>query len=178
MLTTKLAESRAAIAGQFDMETEGVSMDGLPFDTFVSTLTLSRQRIEIGVITARTWAFWRKNRIDMARTLDALRQIAAAELRPAVQKILKAFNEAQTERAIAGQNRLQVILRMVEGAIEERAQRLRADSARLRQIGSKPEELRKMVHRLHGQLDLLERRIQHLAISDSHLSKATLARAA
>lgn len=178
VLTTKLAESRAAIAGQFDMETEGVSMDGLPFDTFVSTLTLSRQRIEIGVITARTWAFWRKNRIDMARTLDALRQIAAAELRPAVQKILKAFNEAQTERAIAGQNRLQVILRMVEGAIEERAQRLRADSARLRQIGSNPEELRKMVHRLHGQLDLLERRIQHLAISDSHLSKATLARAA
>lgn len=78
-------------------------MEGLSGDDFVSTLTLVRKRIDLGLITARTWAFWRRREIDLARTMDALRQITAAELRPAIQTIVSAFSEAIGDRAVAGQ---------------------------------------------------------------------------
>lgn len=73
---------------------------------------------------------------------------------------------------------MQVIRRMIEGATEERGRRLRSDRARMEQIARDPEELRRMVHRLHGQLEVLERRIQYLAVNESTLGRTTLASAA
>lgn len=178
VLDNGLAGTKAAAEGAFDSETDGITMEGLPGDDFASTLTLARKRIDLGLITARTWAFWRRREIDLAKTMDALRQITAADLRPAIQTIVTAFSEALAARAVAGQNRMQVIRRMIEGATEERSRRLRSDKARMEQIARDPEELRRMVHRLHGQLEVLERRIQYLAVNDSTLGRTTLSRAA
>ncbi|MCB1342613.1 MAG: dynamin family protein [Pseudooceanicola sp.] len=178
MLGNWLDECQSLIAPLFAGDAPAVTLDALPQAAFASTLTLVRQRLELGVVNARTWAFWRQRRIDLDRTLDALRQIAAAELRPAMLKLMTAFDAALSERAQAGQDRLQVLQRMMDTASDERSERLRSDRARIEQLGRDPEALRRMVHRLQGQMEVLERRIQYLAINDSHLGKTTLARAA
>ncbi|MCE6951386.1 dynamin family protein [Cereibacter sphaeroides] len=168
----------ASIAGErFEGIAEGVSLRELPNDEFMTALTLSRKALTVDVISARGWAFWRRPGMDAQKTFDALRRITLAELLPWSQKILKACNEAQAQRVLAGKERIQIILSMVDKAIEERAQRLRSDSAVLAQLAADPSRAAQMANRLQSRMEVLERRLQLLSVSDSHLSKSHLAAA-
>lgn len=178
VLSNCLMACHQTVADQIEAASDGITLDELPGQHFVSTLTLTKRSLDMMMIAESGWAFWRRPTVNLDKTLDALRAIAAAELRPAMEKILKAFNEAQIERAQAGAARIRVMLRMVESAISERSQRLKRDKRQLEEIASDPEQLRHMAHRLQSQLEVLERRLLHLSITDSALSRAALSAAA
>lgn len=166
------------VASQIEAASDGITLGELPGQQFASTLTLSKRTLDMAIIAQSGWAFWRRPTVNIEKTLDALRTIAAAELRPAIEKILKAFNEAQIERAQAGSSRIRVMLRMVESAISERSQRLKRDKRQLEELAGNPEQLKQMAHRLQTQLEVLERRLLHLSVTDSALSRAYLSAAA
>ena len=129
-------------------------------------------------MTDRNWLFWRRGKANVDKTVDALKTLAAAELRPSVEKLLAAFNEAQAERAQAGNDRIQVLLRMIETAVNERTQRLSKDKRLLEEVRDNPEKLDRILRRLQSQLEVLDRRLQHLSAADSSLSNAELSEAA
>ncbi|MGP3698091.1 dynamin family protein [Rhodobacter sp. NSM] len=171
--------SAASIAGErFEDIAEGVSLRGLPHDEFTTALTLSRRALTVDVVSARGWAFWRRPGMDVQKTFEALRRITLAELLPWSHKIMKAATEAQAERVVAGKERIQIILSMVDKAIAERAQRLRSDSSVMAQLAADPTRAAQVSHRLQSRIEVLERRLQLLSISDSRLSKSHLAAAA
>ncbi|KMK66433.1 dynamin family protein [Puniceibacterium sp. IMCC21224] len=178
VLSNFMSVSLNAVSDKFEIDTDGITLQNLPNDTFVSTLTLSKKKLDLVLIANKSWAFWRRKNIDVEKSLDALRIIAAAELRPAIQKILAAFSEACVERAVAGQTRLQVIPRMVDSTVEDCKQRLRTDRAQVQRLAADPDALNRLAHRLQSQLEILDRRIQHVSVCDSHLAKNTLAQAA
>ncbi|SMX51285.1 dynamin family protein [Actibacterium lipolyticum] len=178
VLNNCLEACRMAITNKLDTPTDGISLNDLPYEEFVSTLTLSKKSLDVALIADRGWAFWKRSSINIEKTLDAMRTIAAAELRPAIEKILKAFNEAQVEHATAGCSRIRVMLRMIDTSIAERTQRFKKDKRQLEEVSNDPDRLVHMSHRLQSQLEVLERRLQHLSITDSTLSKAMLPDAA
>jgi signal recognition particle receptor subunit beta len=169
---------RQAIQHMFTDPTENISLDGLPFDQFNSTLTVTTRSLKVNVISDRGWAFWRKPSLNVDKTLEAMRLIAAEELRPPVEKILAAYNEAQVERASAGLSRIRVMLRMIEVTLAERTHRLKQDKAELEKIARDPELQRVMVHRLQSKMEILERRLLNLSALDSALSRSDLCEAA
>lgn len=157
---------------------EGISLDELPYEEFTSTLTLSKKALNFALVAEKNWAFWKKSQISMEKSLEAMRAVTTAELRPAVEKILGAFNEAQVDRASAGAERIRVILRMIDMGVSERTQRLQRDKRQMAQMGTDPQDIAQMSHRLQSQLEILERRLQKLSVIDSKLSKAALSQAA
>ena len=175
LLANCLDATLEQIRARFDDLDEGITLDQLPFDSFASTLTLSKRKLNIGLVKQRSWRFWRGREIDAESTLSAIRSLIALEIRPAIGKILKAFNEAQTERADAGKARLRVALRAVEAATAARKQRL--NQAQL-ESGRDPARAAQQAHRMQSELEVLERRLQHLATHDSNLARASLAHAA
>lgn len=169
---------RQTILTRFDDPTGSISLDELPFDSFASTLTLSKRSLQMEMIADRGWAFWRRPALSVEKSVDALRVIAVEELRPAIEKLLAAFNEAQVERASAGTARIQVMQRMIETSLTERTQRHRRDKAELERIAGDPDAQMQMAQRLHSQMEVLERRLINLAVADSALSKTELQAAA
>ena len=169
---------RQTILDNFEDMAENITLDGLPYDSFASTLTLSRRTLRVELITERSWAFWRRPSVNIDKTLNALRAIAAAEMRPSVEKILHAFNEAQVERAPAGTERLRVLLRMIDAGLSERAHRLKKDKAEMERVANDVDVQRRLIQRLQSQMEVLERRLLNFAAVDSALSRAELAKAA
>jgi signal recognition particle receptor subunit beta len=169
---------RQVIRDKFEDPTENISLDGLPFDEFNSTLTLSKRTLRVDIVSERSWAFWRKPTLSVEKTIAALRAIAAEELRPPVEKLLAAFNEAQVERASAGTGRIRILLRMIEVGLTERTHRLKQDKAEMEQVARDPDLQRRMVHRLQSKMEVLERRLINLSALDSALSRSELAQAA
>lgn len=178
VLSNCLMACHQTVANQIEAASDGITLEELPGQQFASTLTLSKRSLDMMMIAESGWAFWRRPTVNLDKTLDALRAIAAAELRPAMEKILQAFNEAQIERAQAGASRIRVMLRMVESSISERSQRLKRDKRQLEELAADPAQLQNMAHRLQSQLEVLERRLLHLSITDSALSRATFSVAA
>lgn len=179
LLNNCLGATLGKIREQFDDLDEGITLDQLPFDEFASTLAVSKRQLNIALVKQRSWRFWRGREIDADATLSAIRSLIAMEIRPAIAKILKAFNEAQTERADAGKARLRVALRAVEAATAARKQRL--NQSQLESTTdrvSDPDRGVQQAHRMQSELEVLERRLQHLAIHDSNLARASLAHAA
>ncbi len=177
-LSNCLHACRQTIMENFKDMAENITLDGLPYDSFASTLTLSRRTLRVEMITERSWAFWRRPSVNIEKTLNALRHIAAAEMRPAVEKILHAFNEAQVERATAGAERLRVLLRMIDAGLSERAHRLKKDKAEMERVANDVDVQRRLIQRLQSQMEVLERRLLNFAAVDSALSRAELAKAA
>ena len=169
---------RDIVETRFKDDMPRISLTDLPYDNFISTLTLSRKSLQIDLITETSWAFWKKKSVDVEKTIDALKTIAAAELRPALEKLLTAFNEAQSERASAGSDRIRVLVRMMEGSLSERSKRLKKDKRIMEELISDPEHQSRVVNRLQSQIEVLERRLQNLAVADSNLSDAIIAEAA
>lgn len=155
-----------------------ITLQDLPFDTFTSTLALARKTLKFDLVTERSWAFWKKKSVNVDKTVEALKAIAAAEMRPAMEKILKAFREAQAERMEAGDNRVRVMLRGVESMVDERRARFRKDQRQQQALAADADKREQVVKRLQSRLEVLERRLQDLAAIDSSLNAAILSEAA
>lgn len=177
-LNNCIQASRQAIRDKFEDPTESIGLEDLPYEQFTSTLTLAKRSLRIGLIAERGWAFWRRPTINVEKTVEALRAIAAEELRPSIEKILAAFNEAQVDRASAGMGRIQVMQRMIDLTIAEHTHRLKQDKTEMEQIARDPEVRTNMVRRLQSKMEVLERRLLNLSAIDSDLSRSVLSEAA
>ncbi|ETW14089.1 hypothetical protein ATO8_04326 [Roseivivax marinus] len=169
---------RQTIADRFEDPTENIRLQDLPYEQFNSTLTLAKKSLRVEMIADRGWAFWRRPALNVEKSIAALKTLAGEEMRPPVEKILTAFNEAITERATAGNGRIRVMLRMIEASLAERTHRLKKDKAELQQIAGDPEIQRRMVMRLQSQMEVLERRLLDLSALDGSLARADLSKAA
>ena len=169
---------RQTVKDRFDDPTGNISLDQLPYDSFSTTLTLSKRSLYLNAITDRGWAFWRKKSLNVEKTMTALRAIAGAELRAPVEKLMAAFNEAQVDRASAGTSRIRVLQRMIETSLTERTQRLKRDKAELERVSEDPEARDRLSHRLQSQLEVLETRLLNLSATDSSLTAASFQAAA
>ncbi|PTM77165.1 dynamin family protein [Cereibacter johrii] len=177
-LAEALAEAAGLASKSFPGVAAGVSLHGLPHEEFATTLTLARRPLTVDMIARRGWAFWRGAEADPARTFEALRRITLAELLPWSQKILAAATEAQALRIETGKERIGILLATVDRAMAERAERLRSDAAVLAQLAADPVRAAQMSNRLQSRMEVLERRLQVLAICDSRLAHPSLADAA
>ena len=171
-LSNCISACRQSIQDHFDDPTENITLDDLPFEEFTSTLTLAKSSLKVGMIVDRGWAFWRTHSVNPEKYLDALRVIAAAELRPSIAKILTAFNEAQVERASAGRSRIQIMQRMIDTLIAEQTRVLKQDRMELENLAQDPERCKAMSQRLQSKMEVLERRLLNLSALDSRLARA------
>ncbi|NPD14378.1 hypothetical protein HOY34_04085 [Xinfangfangia sp. D13-10-4-6] len=177
VLSNGLSSCQQTIKDRFQDRTEGISLSDLPYDEFASTLTLAKRSMRVNLIANRNWAFWRKSSINLEKSLAALRLIAAEELRPPMEKILAAFNEAQVERASAGIDRIRVMLRMFEVSLNERVHRLKKDMVEFEMVVNDADFRRRIVHRLQSQMEVLERRLINLSAVESALAQSEVASA-
>ena len=69
-----------------------------------------------------------------------MRILAIAELRPAIEKLLNAYSEAQAERASAGMERISVMQRMLDKTLNERSRRMKNDQRLLREVAEDEEK--------------------------------------
>lgn len=177
-LNNCMSSCRQAIKDRFEDPTEKISLDDLPYDEFTSTLTLAKTTLKANMIAERGWAFWRRPSVNIDKSIAALRTIAAEDLRPSVEKILAAFNEAQVERASAGMSRIQVMQRMIDVTISEHTHRLKQDKTEMEKLARDPQLRSNLIHRLQSKMEVLERRLLNLSALDSALSRSELPKAA
>lgn len=169
---------RQLIRDKFEDPADNIDLADLPFDEFVSTVLLAKKTLTVDVITDRGWKFWAKQKLNVAKTLAALRTIAAEEMRPPIEKVLAAYNEAQVERASAGMSRVRVMLRMIEVTLDEQSHRLKRDKLTMEKLARDPEERSAMTRRLQGKLEVLDRRLINLSALETALEKPSLSDAA
>lgn len=177
-LDTCMTESRETFSEYFGEEIENITLDELPFDEFATTLTMSKKSLQVDVINQKSWAFWRRKSVDTDKTMEAVKTLAVAEIRPAIEKLLGAFNEAQSDRASAGMERVAVLRRMIDTTVNERSRRLKNDKRLLEEISADEEKRTQICNRLQSQLEVLERRLQNLSVTESALTAANLMEAA
>lgn len=177
-LESCMKDCRQIVSEHFKEELENISLDELPFDAFTTTLAMSKKTLQADLVNERSWAFWRRKTIDKKKTLEAMRALAVAELRPAIEKLLNAYSEAQAERASAGLDRIAVMQRMLETTLNERSRRVKNDQRLLKEIAEDEDKRNKVIGRLQSQLEILDRRIRDLAALDSSLSEAPMMEAA
>lgn len=169
---------RQLIKDKFDDPAESISLADLPYEEFASTVLLAKKTLSINVISDRGWKFWSKAKVNIDKTIKAMRVIASEELRPPMEKILTAFNEAQTERASAGLSRIDVMLRMIEATLNEQTHRLKRDMAALEKLANDPEARNAMANNLQTKIDVLDRRLINLSVLESALCKPRFSDAA
>ncbi|MEM1386636.1 MAG: dynamin family protein [Pseudomonadota bacterium] len=169
---------RQVVKDSYDDPTENITLDDLPYSEFASTLMLAKKSLRLELIAERSWQFWRRQAVDVDKSLTALRTIAAAELRPPIEKILAAFNEAQVERATAGMSRVNVMLRMIEVMLDETKHRLKTEKTEFERLARDPEMREGLVRQLQSKMEVLEQRLINLSAVDGVLSKSELSEAA
>ncbi|PID36354.1 MAG: hypothetical protein CR993_05825 [Rhodobacterales bacterium] len=178
ILNNCLVACRNMLKDKFDEEGESITLDNLPHDSFVSTLTLAKRSLQVEMMSKRSWAFWRKPEFDVNKMVAALRIIAAEELRPAMEKILAAFNEAQVERASAGTDRIRVVLRMSDTSLNERIRSLKKEMIEYQKVATDPDFRQSVVMRVQSQMEVIERRLINLSAIESSLMRSSIERAA
>lgn len=155
-----------------------VTLDDLPHDEFTSTVALAKKEIVLPIVRDRGWAFWRKSSMNLEKTMDGLKTLSYAELKPVVEKITNVFNDAQIERASVGMGRVGVLLRMVDMAVTERQQRLRRDRRQMQNGADASDNAHAVADRLQSQLEILEHRLQLLSVAAHTLARSTISQAA
>ncbi|MBF9036226.1 hypothetical protein HKCCE2091_18430 [Rhodobacterales bacterium HKCCE2091] len=150
-LNNCLTACRQLIRDRFRDTTENIGLDDLPYEEFASTVLLAKKTLNIEVSSDRGWKFWTKPSLNVPKTLAALRAIATEEMRPPIEKVLAAFNEAQVERATAGMSRIRVLLRMMEVTLDEHAHRLKREMVDMEKLARDPAERAAMAHRFAEQ---------------------------
>ncbi len=178
VLNNCLVACRNMLKDKFNESTESITLDNLPHDDFVSTLTLAKRSLKVEMMSKRSWAFWRKPEFDVDKMVAALRVIAAEELRPAMEKILAAFNEAQVERASAGNDRIRVVLRMFDMSLNDRVRHLKKEMLEYQKIATDPSFRQSVVMRVQSQMEVIERRLINLSAIESSLVRSKMERAA
>jgi hypothetical protein len=177
-LEDAMVDCCATVSDKLGEKFEVLSLQELPFESFSSTLAMSKKAIRIDLVTERSWAFWRRQSIDIARTVDAMKAMAMAEMRPAIEKLVGAFNEAQSERASAGLDRVALLQKMMESSFDERSRRLKTDQKYFAEMADNEVLRTQVLGRLQSQLEVLERRLQLLSVHESTLNGASLQKAA
>ncbi|OOY30504.1 MULTISPECIES: dynamin family protein [Thioclava] len=176
LLDNAIHACRTTVADRFDDPSEEIDLSDMPHDTFTSTLTLTRRALRINFALERGWAFWRGPTVNIEKTLDGLRIVAAEELRPAVEKILQAYGEALVERASAGGSRLRVMVRMMEMIVRERTLQLKQERAELERLARDPQMQSRLASRIQSKLEVLERRLINLGAIESAVSSTMMPR--
>ncbi|TNE83305.1 dynamin family protein [Thioclava sp. L04-15] len=161
---------RSTIQDHFDDPSSEITLCDMPHESFASTLTLAKRALRIDFVMERGWAFWRTPEVNIEKTIEALRLLAAEELRPAVDKILKAYSETQVERATAGISRVRVMVRMMEMTVRDRTLQLKQEKAELERIARDPVQQTRMANRIQSKMEVLERRLLNLSALESALS--------
>jgi len=132
----KALDDAIAIANR---ATEGlgdqISMSGLPGETVAVTFATSRKTLSFNLVSRRGLMFWKK-KIDLDKTVEAFRRVTSAEVLPATNKMIEAFTNTMTDRALVGKSRLNLVAQIVEQSLNDRIVRLREDN-RLQVIASK-----------------------------------------
>lgn len=177
-LNNCLHACRLTIMDKFEDPTENVGLESLPFDEFSSTLMLAKKSLNVDLITDRGWKFWAKKTINEEKTLEALRLITAEELRPPIEKLLAAFNEAQVERASAGLSRVRVFQRMVEMTLNDQSHQLKREKMALEKLARDPEARIAMSNSLQSKIEVIEHRLINLSALDNSLRRPKLSSAA
>ena len=139
-----------------------VTLDGLPGETVAVTFATSRKTLSFNLVSKRTWAFWKGRQIDRERTIEGLRRVAAAEVFPATQRMVEAFTEAITGRAMAGKSRLNLLSGVVEQTLNDRIERLREDQRILGADGDGDVKNR-VLNRMLSDVEVIEDRLQVVA---------------
>ncbi len=178
VLNNCLVSCRNMLKDKFNESTESITLDDLPHDDFVSTLTLAKRSLKVEMMSKRSWAFWRKPEFDVDKMVAALRVIAAEELRPAMEKILAAFNEAQVERASVGNDRIRVVLRMFDMSLNDRVRHLKKEMLEYQKVATDPSFRENVVMRVQSQMEVIERRLINLSAIESSLVRSKMERAA
>ena len=178
VLGSCMSMSCQVVSRHFAEDVVPISLDELPFDTFTTTLTVTKKTLRTDVVNERSWAFWKRRAVDKEKTFEAMRLLAAAELRPAIEKLLKAYSEAQSERASAGIDRIALMERMLETTLNERSRRLKNDQRLLKEMAENEGKRAQILGRLQSQLEVLDKRLRNLAALDSSLSGAPILEAA
>lgn len=178
MLSECMQECRGLFKEHFDEDIDDISLKELPYDSFTTTLAMSKKTLQADLINERSWAFWKKKSVDKKKTLEAMRVLAVAELRPAIEKLLSAYSEAQAERASAGIDRITVMQTMLEKTLSERSRRMKNDQRLLKEVAENEEKREQVIGRLQSQIEILDKRLRDLAAFDSTLSNAPMMEAA
>lgn len=177
MLSICLQRCETFMQQNFGDTVADMSIEGLPFDNFATTLAMSKKSLQTQFITESSWAFWKQKSVDKKKTFAAMRTLAVAELRPAIEKLLKAYTEAQADRAEAGMERIGVVQRMLATTLNERSRRLKHDQRVLEDM-TREGDRAAVISRLQSQIDVLEKRLQDLAALDSSLANTPIMQAA
>ena len=82
-----MTECHKVVSEHFDERLEDISLDELPYDSFTTTLAMSKKTLQTDFVNERTWAFWKRKSVDKNKTFEAMRVLAVAELRPAIEKL-------------------------------------------------------------------------------------------
>ncbi|PIE08253.1 MAG: hypothetical protein CSA74_03505 [Rhodobacterales bacterium] len=178
VLNNCLSSCQKMLKDKFNENTESITLDDLPHENFVSTLTLAKQSLKVAMVSNRSWAFWRKPEFNVDKMVAALRTIAAEELRPSMEKILAAFNEAQVERASAGNDRIRVVLRMFDMSLNDRVRHLKKEMIEYQKVATDPAFRQSVIMRVQSQMEVVERRLINLSAIESSLVRSKLERAA
>ncbi len=145
-----------------------ISMSGLPGEFVAVTFATSKKTLSFDLVPRRGLMFWKK-KIDLDKTVDAFRRIASAEVRPATNKMVEAFTNTMTERAMVGKSRLNLVAQIVEQSLNDRIMRLREDH-KLLKSGNDEAAKSKILNRLHNDIEIIDNRLQVIASKEDALS--------
>ena len=145
-----------------------ISMLGLPGESVAVTFATSRKTLSFDLVPRRGLMFWKK-KINLDKTVEAFRRVASAEVRPATNKMVEAFTNTMTERALAGKSRLNLVAQIVEQSLNDRIVRLREDHKLLK--GENDDAAKtKVLNRLHNDIEVIDNRLQVIASKEGSLS--------
>ncbi len=147
---------------------EQISMSGLPGEFVAVTFATSQKTLSFDLVPRRGLMFWKK-KIDLDKTVDAFRRVASAEVRPATNKMVEAFTNTMTERAMVGKSRLNLVAQIVEQSLNDRIMRLREDHKLLKSDNDEAAKS-KILNRLHNDIEVIDNRLQVIASKEDALS--------
>jgi len=147
---------------------EQISMSGLPGESVAVTFATSKKTLSFDLVPRRGLMFWKK-KVDLDKTVDAFKRVTSAEVRPATNKMVEAYTNTMTERAIVGKSRLNLVAQIVEQSLNDRILRLRQDHKLLK--GDNDEAAKsKILNRLHNDIEVIDNRLQVISSKESALS--------
>lgn len=155
-----------------DRATEGlgaqISMSGLPGETVAVTFATSRKTLSFDMVSRRGLMFWKK-KIDLDKTVEAFRRVTSAEVLPATNKMVEAFTNTMTDRALVGKSRLNLVAQIVEQSLNDRILRLREDHKLLKSDNDEAAKS-KILNRLQNDIEVIDNRLQVIASKEGLLS--------
>ena len=164
MLKRALADGEILSTSALGSEV-GLTISGLPNEFAAATFSTTRKTLSFNLQSRRSWKFWKAKEVDIEKSLDGLRRVVAAEVFPATNRMVVAFNRSLAERALAGKGRLDLLVDIVGTTLTDRLLRLRADQRIISETD--PEAARaKLVNRLQSDLEIIDNKLKRIGSTD------------